>query len=483
MNAEKVLKSSQEQAVAAWIGLINQMRIDDLIENLNRQDQNLDSTMESMNWALGKIEDLVVANRGGSKGIHGFIAEVAECGLENAQSLVHGDKPVMEWVNDNGPADLLRNGVEIQVKFVNAGGKFSLDAVAAHLQKYPDFLDKDGIYQIPKDHLDAVRSLYEMPKEDAAKLASSTGGPSYSTWKSIHEFFDSSGFSIDDLEASKFEYSEVQKNAIADKMAEEKSRLADESERIKKDIYEEHKPTPQEGAKAAAAGAVLEAGTAFVISMKRHLENGKRIDDLTQDDWEEIAKDSGMGLVKGGVRGGAVYWLNNYTATPSSVASALVTASFGVAECAYRFRSGELTEIEFIERSEIACLDASVSAFSSFVGQVIIPIPILGALVGNAVGATVYELGKDFYNKREAELLAHYAQELKALDTELESEYAACISDLRENMIKYISLLEKAFSSNSAMAFSGSIELAASLNVPDSEILHMREEVDDFFLN
>ena len=483
MNAEKVVRSSQEQAVAAWIGLINQMRIDDLIENLNRQNQNLDSAMESMNWALGKIEDLVVTNRGGSKGVHGFIAEVAECGLENAQSLVHGDKPAMEWVNDNGPADLLRNGVEIQVKFVNAGGKFSLDAVATHLEKYPDFLDKGGVYQIPKDHLDAIRSLYKMPREEAVKLVSSTGGPSYSNWKSIHEFFDSSGFSIDDLEASKFEYSEVQKNVIADNMAEEKIRLADESERIKKDIYEEHKPTLQEGAKAAVAGAVLEAGTAFALSVKSHLGNGKRIGDLTQDDWEEIAKDSGMGLVKGGVRGGAVYGLSNYTATPSSVASALVTASFGVADCAYRFRSGELTEIEFIESSEIACLDASVSAFSSFVGQAVIPVPILGALVGNAVGTTVYELGKDFYSKREAELLAHYTQELKALDTELDCEYTACINSLRENMGTYISLLGKAFSPNSAMAFSGSVELAASLNVPDSEILHTREEVDDFFLN
>lgn len=459
------------------------MRIDDLIENLNRQNQNLDSAMESMNWALGKIEDLVVTNRGGSKGVHGFIAEVAECGLENAQSLVHDDKPVMEWVNDNGPADLLRNGVEIQVKFVNAGGKFSLDAVATHLEKYPDFLDKGGVYQIPKDHLDAIRSLYEMPREEAVKLVSSTGGPSYSNWKSIHEFFDSSGFSIDDLEASKFEYSEVQKNVIADNMAEEKIRLADESERIKKDIYEEHKPTLQEGAKAAVAGAVLEAGTAFALSVKSHLGNGKRIGDLTQDDWEEIAKDSGMGLVKGGVRGGAVYGLSNYTATPSSVASALVTASFGVADCAYRFRSGELTEIEFIESSEIACLDASVSAFSSFVGKAVIPVPILGALVGNAVGTTVYELGKDFYSKREAELLAHYTQELKALDTELDCEYTACINSLRENMGTYISLLGKAFSPNSAMAFSGSVELAASLNVPDSEILHTREEVDDFFLN
>lgn len=67
MNVEKVVESTQEQAVAAWIGLINQMRIDDLIENLNRQDQNLDSAMESMNSALGKIEDLVVANRAAAR--------------------------------------------------------------------------------------------------------------------------------------------------------------------------------------------------------------------------------------------------------------------------------------------------------------------------------------------------------------------------------------------------------------------------------
>lgn len=482
MKPEKIVKSSQEQAVAAWVGLINQLRIADLLEGLNRQNQNLASAMESMNWALEKIEDLIVANRGGNKGVHGFIAEVAECGLENAQSLVRGDKPVMEWVNDNGPADLLRNGLPIQVKFVKAGGKLSLDAVAVHLEKYPDFLDKNGVCQIPKDFFDTVCFLCEMPKEEAAKLVSSDGGPSYSTWKSIHEFFGSSGFSIDDLEASRFEYSEVQKNVIADKMAEEKSKLADESERIKKGIYEDHKPTPKEGAKAAAAGAVLEAGMTFALSVKRHLRNGRRIGDLTQDDWEEIAKDSGMGLVKGGVRGGAIYGLNNYTATSAAVASALVTASFGVADCAHRFRNGELTEIEFIESSEIACLDASVSAFSSFLGQTIIPIPILGALVGNAVGTTMYELGKDFYSKQEAEILAHYAQELETLDEKLDGEYAACIDELRENMSTYISLLGKAFSPNLAMAFSGSIELAASLNVPDGEILHTRGEVDGFFL-
>lgn len=478
-----MVESTQEQAVTAWVGLVNQLRINDLIENLDRQDQNFDSAMKSMDWAIGEIDELVVSNRGGGRGVHGFIAEVAECGLENARGLVRGEKPVMEWVNDNGPADLVRNGVEIQVKFVNGGGKFSLDAVAAHLEKYPDFIGKNGVYQIPKDHLDVVRALCKMPEEEATKLAASDGGPSYSTWRAVREFFESSGFEIDDLEASKFEYSEVQKGAIAGKMGKEKDRLADENDWIKKGICEDHEPTLQEGAKAAAVGAALETGMVFALSVKRRLASGKRIADLTRDDWEDVVKDSGMGFVKGGVRGGAVYGLSNCTATPASVASALATASFGVADCARRFRNGDFTEVEFIESSEMARLDASVSALSSFVGQSLIPIPVLGALIGNAVGATAYELGKDFYSKRESELLAHYARELEALDAGVDVEHAACLSSLRGNMAVYIGLLDKAFSPNVATAFSGSIELATSLKVPDDEILHTREEIDDFFPN
>lgn len=69
------------------------------------------------------------------------------------------------------------------------------------------------------------------------------------------------------------------------------------------------------------------------------------------------------------------------------------------------------------------------------------------------MGATVYDLGKDFYNKQEAAILAQYAQELKILDAELNGKYAACISRLRENMTIYIGLLDKAFSPNAAMAF------------------------------
>ena len=38
MNPEQILKSSQEQAVAAWVDRLNQIRLDKLLEKLASQD-------------------------------------------------------------------------------------------------------------------------------------------------------------------------------------------------------------------------------------------------------------------------------------------------------------------------------------------------------------------------------------------------------------------------------------------------------------
>ncbi len=483
MRVEKVVKSTQEQAIAVWVGLLNQLRLSSFFDALNKQESNFVEALKIHGDALSGIYECILKNRGGDKGIHGFIAEIAECGIENAQRQLHGLEPNVELLDNNGPVDLCRGIIDIQMKFSNSRGEYSLGAVSQHLNTYPWFLDDNSVYQIAKDHYETVLNLYNMSQEEAGKLVASGEGPSYCDWKYVQDFFKTNDIKIEDIEPSNFKYAEVQRDAIGETMAKEKEKLVSENENIKKDIYNDHKPSVQEGAKATAVGAILEGATSFTLSVKRHLGSEKRLRDLTQDDWIEIAKDSGMGLMKGGVRGGAVYWLNNYTATPASVASALVTASFGVADCANRFRKGELTEVEFIEHAEIACLDASVSALSSLMGQVLIPVPVLGSLIGNAVGTTIYELGKDFCNKHEAEILEQYTQELRDLNAELDKDYFACLEQLRMNMAVYINLLDKAFSPDIAIAFQGSIELAQSFNVPEEEILHNKREIDAFFLN
>ena len=46
MNPEKIVKSSQEQAFAAWIGYLNQIRLDRLAEALSKQNLNFAAAMD-----------------------------------------------------------------------------------------------------------------------------------------------------------------------------------------------------------------------------------------------------------------------------------------------------------------------------------------------------------------------------------------------------------------------------------------------------
>lgn len=172
MNAEQIVKSGQEQAVASWINYLNQVRLDALYDALQRQDVNLEQALATLDEAQKQIfEEIVLRDRGGLKGMHGFIAEVAECGVHNARNLVQGNPANTVWVNDNGPADLIRKKIQIQQKFVQSGGKLSLNAVEEHFKKYPDFLKDGGKYQIPKDHFEKLQRYLAMTPEEVARIS------------------------------------------------------------------------------------------------------------------------------------------------------------------------------------------------------------------------------------------------------------------------------------------------------------------------
>lgn len=197
-------KSNQEQAVAAWINHLNQIRIDGLLNSLHRQNLNLRDALASVDEAIRKIDlEVVLTNRGGVKGMHGFIAEVAEVGVGNARSQVLGKDAVYQWVNDNGPVDLMREGVQIQQKFVQAGGRFGLGAVAEHLEKYPDFVKNGGRYQIPSNHFEVIQRLHNLPRAEASALLTRGGdGPSLRDWERVQAFFAEGSIGIESLEPS-----------------------------------------------------------------------------------------------------------------------------------------------------------------------------------------------------------------------------------------------------------------------------------------
>ena len=394
MDVEQIVKTTQEQATAAWVNYLNQQRLNKLLDKLTSQDINLEKALVELQKMKANIAALIVSNRGGEKGLHGYIAEAAEVGIENARNLVKGLDAACEWINNNGPTDLLRDGAEIQQKFVKTGGHFGLEAVKEHLEKYPDY---GGKYQISKDFYDQLQRLMPLSREEAAKESKST----YRLWKWVHTFFEENGIDPNDLESAVLDYSSVQTGKINDTVKNEERNIRAKDQQRRNMAYEASKPTLKQGAQASAVGAAVEGGMAFCLGIVEKRKQGKRLAEFTAEDWQEVGIDTAKGTALGGIRGGAVYAMTNFTATPAAVANALVTATFGVVAQAYHLQQGNITTEDFLANSEVLCLDASVSAVASLLGQTLIPVPILGAIIGNVAGMFMYQIAKDHLSTKE----------------------------------------------------------------------------------
>ena len=245
--------------MAAWINHLNQVRLDELFEAWRQQDINLEQAQDSLDEARKLIfEQIIARDRGGLKGMHGFIAEVAEVGVRNARNLVNGMPADTEWINNNGPADLIRNGIQIQQKFVQSGGKLSLNAVEEHLRKYPDFLKDGGKYQIPKDYFEKIQRYLAMTQEEAKLISSDNAdGLSYKQWAWVQNFFKSGEISINDLEPSQNAYVSVQSGNIDNTLNDVQNEIEETHHNQQEAAYEQSKPSFAEGTKATAIAAVI----------------------------------------------------------------------------------------------------------------------------------------------------------------------------------------------------------------------------------
>ena len=89
MNSEQVIKSSQEQAAAAWVTYINHQRITELIQKLSAQDVSLEKALAE----LQKLKDFIgdpAHILGSSSTKHGEIAENVQVYFSNARRFVEG---------------------------------------------------------------------------------------------------------------------------------------------------------------------------------------------------------------------------------------------------------------------------------------------------------------------------------------------------------------------------------------------------------
>lgn len=488
----RIFNQAFNQGIGAYVNCLNHLRIQDLqiamkiIEDEARNViLNKDSASKILDYAKDSIEDVIVKNRGGDRGVHGFIAEFAEEGIVNARRAIEGLKPIVKVLNDNGPADLLIGRNTIQMKFYN---------------NLRDELEQSFFYNtkmkmmFPKDHVQVFEKIMAGAKEvelNGKRLSSkqitdirqiinditeSKGLTSYKSW----------------MKSSALDYKDAQKNSINSLLDSEQKniyktvKLKQQELNKKRLVAQKHAlPNLKQANKVARNAAFLQGGLALMSSVYEKYKEGKNIFEFEQSDWLDCGLDTAEGVIKGAISGYSIYGLTNVLGISAPNASALVMATYGMIDIVLKYRTTEITQDEFMNLLTLNVMDASFATIGACIGQTMIPIPVLGSVVGSIASSLIWEIGKGILNDSEQKIIQDYQENLNNYIKILDEHYLAIYDEIIEKYKKLGELQDYSFdlSLNTKLSFEYSIELAEKLEIEDTRILHNLSEIDSYFLD
>lgn len=421
---------------------------------------------------------------------HGEIAEHIEVEIRNGRDILKHLKPTatFEGVGRTAPEDYIIDGIQVQSKFINGANK-SLDHVIGHMRNYPNFTEH-GYYHIPKDQFELINKIANNENIDGISIK--TINKCKSLIKQIEE---ESGKSFSDVvKPGLSTYDEVQLGSVDETLdgyeKEFKETNAEEVKGIKQDrntqkAEAQHITDPSwgEALKYGAVAAVINGGTSAGIKIYSKIHSGKKITNFSLDDWKEVGYDFGKGGVKGGISGIAIYGLTKLGGFSASFAGAMVSTTMGLASLASDYKKGRISKIDYSESACSLSVEAGMSAIGAAIGQAVIPVPVLGAIIGTATAKASLEISKYIYGKKEAALIEQMQKEYDELVAGLNVEALSIIKQMDEYYEKLDGYINAALDKNLAIAFRGSINLCLHMNVSDEEIIHDISELDDLILS
>ena len=468
-----------EQAEAAWITIRNELRQNELAAKLQSQAGNLHESLkelEEFKRFIGDPKHIL----GSVLTKHGEIAEHAQVNFSNARNAILGLEKEYSFlgVDRFAPEDYLKNDLPVQSKF-NHSVKNTLNAIKGHLKTYSYFVEQGGHYDIPRDQYQQIIDL----KERFAKHPSLLSKEEYSIVGAIQRFEEETGLSFEtDIEPSVINYEQSLQNNAGETLKEEVKRTKETDRKIRENYESEFAPSFSEGATITMKSAAIEGGVTFCMAVFEKIHSGKKLAEFTIEDWAIIAKKTGYGTIKGGIRGASIYVLTNFTKTPANLAAAYTTAAFGVIAQAAALGRGKITEEEFVQNTIILSLDIAIGAIGATIGKRVIPIPVLGAVIGSVVGEAAYSLCVKYLGFNETALIRRMVEEHEKLVLTLDVEYNTVIEAINKQTRAFDDMMELAFDDDMNIAVSASIELARSIGVPEGKIIKSMDELDDYFL-
>jgi hypothetical protein len=442
-------------------------------------DEQVKAFIEAMNEydnVIGYLSD-PSGQLGNPSTKHGEIAEVVDIGIRRARDYIENValSATDEGVARTGPVDFILNGVDAQSKFIN-GVSQGLYKVVGHLEKYPSFA-QDGVYVIPSDQYALIEKVLN---GDTADMSARTVK---AVQARLQEISDATGRPpLDVLKPSVSTYADVQPGKVESTMDNHHDDLEKRNDQRNQDINDAHQASFAEGAKATASAAAVGAAVSFASAAFAKYKQGKNLfrGDLTAQDWRDVGGDAALGALGGALSGAAVYAMTNCADLSAPLAGAFVSAVRGMRPLVASYSRGEITGAQLVDAGLFVCSDVAMVGVCTAVGQALIPVPVLGALVGSVAGkvlSSVLEHQLRGAAKAINRRLEQYLKNLDGAQRKLVTKVLAQYDALGQ-------LAQRAFDLNENTALLRlSAELADAHGVPAHLVLRKIDDVDGFMLS
>ncbi|WP_323143577.1 hypothetical protein [Massilia phyllosphaerae] len=465
-----------DQLNATLVGGINDARLaDELLQKAN-QDAAWGRAMDEVQ----KVRDFIGSPKnilGNESTKHGEIAEHVEVGVRRARDVLASASPsaTMDGVGRTAGIDYQINGLDVQSKFIN-GSNNTLGHVIKHMGDYEDFGKDGSFYHIPKDQHDQILRVI---KGDTDGLNSKSVR---AILEKVEKIQQETGRPFEEVvRPSVSTYGEVQQGQVHDTLNSHEEDLKQQNDALKEQIAQEHQPSLSEGLRATAGAAAVGAAVGFASAAFAKYKEGKNIfkGEFTRKDWEEVGVQSLKGGAAGAVSGAALYMLTNCAELSAPFAGAFVTAVKGLAPLIQDYTAGKISLDTLIDEGMFVCSDVAIVGICTAVGQAVIPVPILGAVIGSIAGKVLSSCLGNKVRAAHAKIENRMKVALERLDDAFRKKVAA----IEVKFDRLGALTKAAFDlSHNAKLLEASIHLAREYGVADSLLLKNETEVDAYFL-
>ena len=409
---------------------------------------------------------------------HGEIAERVHVGVSRAWDVLHGCAPTatFDGVPRTGPVDYRVDGVDIQSKYYN-GLRNTLDGVASHAEKYPGFAGGRGRYHIPGDQ---HRQLEELRRTGEIEGLSDRSASVLQ--RRVDDLEQATGRPADALiEPGDASYAEVQRGRVHDMLHDRKDRLTQENDELKRTARVEHGPSTAGFVRAAGLGAAVRGGVGLAQAIWIKYREGRNPfrGEFSIRDWQDVGVVLAQGAGGGAVAGSSLYFLTNSTALAAPFAGSLVSGLMGIGVLLRDHYAGTIDGEQFVEMSHIVAMDAAAVGLASVAGQTMIPVPLLGALLGGLAGKLVASALQDGLGESEWALISRLSQYERYALEQLDEEFRAVMQGLDAWFGNLERLAVTAFDpAANADLLMASVRVAEIVGVPDARIVRKIADLD-----